>query len=127
MAAGETRLMRLFMGSGELAHKVFHQNRDIALAIAQRRQLDLKDIQTVEEIGTEAAFFDELFEFLVGRGNAAEVHLDGCVLPTRVISRSWRTRNRSVWVFRLMSPISSRKTEPPSATSKLPFCGTARR
>src|SRR5208337_2243598 len=67
----------LVHGSGELADKVFNQNRDIALAIAQRRQLDLKNIQAVEEVGAKAAFLDELFEFLVGGGDAAEVNLDG--------------------------------------------------
>src|ERR1035438_7484039 len=41
--------------------------------------------------------------------------------PTRVISRSCRTRSRSVCVFRLMSPISSRNTVPPSAISNFPF------
>ena len=45
----------------------------------------------------------------------------GWLPPTRTISRSCSTRSRSVCVFRLMSPISSRKTVPPSATSNLPF------
>src|SRR5271157_1058513 len=64
-------------GGGELPDKVFNQNRDIALAIAQRRQLNLKNIQTVKEVWAEAAFFDELFEFLVGGGDAAEINLYG--------------------------------------------------
>src|SRR3990167_5440374 len=40
--------------------------------------------------------------------------------PTRSNARSSRARRTFAWVFRLMSPISSRKSEPPSASSNFP-------
>ena len=40
--------------------------------------------------------------------------------PTRVISPSCNTRSRLTWASKDMSPISSRKMVPPSASSNLP-------
>ena len=40
--------------------------------------------------------------------------------PRRMNSRSWITRRSFAWVSIGMLPISSRKTEPPSATSNSP-------
>ena len=45
----------------------------------------------------------------------------GLVSPSGVNSRSWMTRSRRTCVSGGMSPISSRKIEPPSATSNKPF------
>ena len=42
------------------------------------------------------------------------------VPPTASIVCSCSTRRTFAWVFRLMSPISSRKIVPPSAVSNLP-------
>src|SRR5437867_1014793 len=43
------------------------------------------------------------------------------VPPTRTNSRSWRTRSNFAWSVRGSSHTSSRKTLPPSATSRRPF------
>ena len=43
-------------------------------------------------------------------------------LPTRLIRFSCRARNTLACAERLMSPISSRKSVPPSACSNLPLC-----
>ena len=71
--------MRLFIGQGELANEVVDQRRDIVAALAQRRQFDVEDIEPVEKVGAELALLDQLFQILVGGGDAAEVHLDDLV------------------------------------------------
>ena len=69
--------MRLFMEAENLRTKCSTRIGMSPLRSRKRRQLDLKNIQAVEEVRAEAAFFDELLELLVGGGDAAEVHLDG--------------------------------------------------
>ncbi len=46
----------------------------------------------------------------------------GALPPRRVTSFSSSTRSSSTWTFGLTSPISSRKTVPPSAASNFPLC-----
>ena len=60
-------------------HEVAYQYGDVFLSVAQRRDLDAEDIKPIEKIGTELALLDQLFQILVGGGDAAEVHLDGLV------------------------------------------------
>ena len=47
------------------------------LAVAQRRQLDVDDVQAVEQILAEAALLHLLLEVDVGGGDDPHVHLDG--------------------------------------------------
>ena len=55
------------------------QRRNVFAALAQRRQLDVKDVETIEEVGAELPFLDEQLEVLVGGGDDAEIDLDGLV------------------------------------------------
>ena len=63
--------------SRELAHEMLDEDGDVALAIAQGRQLNLKHVEAIEKVGPEPPFFDELLQMLVCRGDAAEVHVNG--------------------------------------------------
>ena len=51
----------------------------------------------------------------------ARSHGAGSPLPTRSNARSWSTRSSFTCMSRLMSPISSRNSVPPSASSKRPM------
>jgi hypothetical protein len=42
------------------------QRRNIFPALAQRRNLDVEDIQAIVKIGTKLAFLNQLFQVLVG-------------------------------------------------------------
>ena len=55
---------------------MLHEQRDVFPAIAQRRQLDLNDIQPIVEILAEAAVLDHLRQIGVGRGDDSHVHFD---------------------------------------------------
>ena len=60
------------------------ERRNLLAALAQRRQLQPDDVEAVEEVLAEAALGDELFEVGVGRGDDADVDLDGLRLAERV-------------------------------------------
>src|SRR5664279_24847 len=63
----------------KLAREVVHQQRNIFPAFAQRRNLDMKNIQTIEKVGAELALLDQLFQVLVGGGDHAEIDVDGLI------------------------------------------------
>ncbi len=56
--------------------EVLGEQGDVLLAVAQRRKLEADDVQAVEEVFAEAAFFDGLLQVDVGGGDDAHVHLD---------------------------------------------------
>ena len=61
------------------------QQRDVAGALAQRRQLDVDDAEAEEEVLAEAAALDVLAEVAVGGRDDARVERDRSrVPPTRV-------------------------------------------
>ncbi len=55
----------LVHGQGKFLHEMFDQRRDIFPAVAERRQFDMKNIETVEEIGAKCAVFDQLLKILL--------------------------------------------------------------
>ncbi len=63
----------LFHASGKLLRKVPHQERNIPLAFPQGRNVDGKNIQTKEEIGSELLLGHHHFQIAVRRGNQARV------------------------------------------------------
>src|SRR5467141_4191415 len=63
----------LFHASGKLLRKVPHQERNIPLAFPQGRNVDGKNIQTKEEIGSELLLAHHRFKIAVRRGNQARI------------------------------------------------------
>ena len=59
-----------------LVEEVLREQRDVVLALAQRRQLDGDDVQPVEEILAEPALLHHLPQVDVGRGDDPHVDLD---------------------------------------------------
>jgi hypothetical protein len=57
------------------------QQRDDFPAAAERRQFDMKNIETIQEIGAKCAVFDQLLKILVGSGHAAEVNFNHLIAP----------------------------------------------
>ena len=55
------------------------QRRDVAAALAQRRQQDVDDVQAIEQILAEATLGDLLLQVAVGRGDQADVGRDGLI------------------------------------------------
>src|SRR5262249_45501429 len=58
---------RLPLTLGERADEVSDQQRDIPLSLAQWRQREREDIQTIIEIGAESVVFDHPPQVLIGR------------------------------------------------------------
>ena len=48
---------------------------NVLQAVAQRRNFDRHDVQPIEEILAEIAFFDAALEIAIGRGDHADIHL----------------------------------------------------
>ena len=90
--------------------------------LAQRRQRDREDVQAVVEVAAERARRDHRPR---GRGWSRRrcARRPACVRvpPRRSNSCSWRTRSSFGCSSSGMSPISSRKSVPPSASSKRPM------
>ncbi len=59
-----------------LFQEMVDQQRDVILAVAQRRQLNRDDVQAIEEILAEFPFLHHLPQVDVGRGDDAHVDLD---------------------------------------------------
>ena len=64
---------------GELGDEVLGEERDVALALAERGHVDGDDVEAEEEVFAEAFFLDELLEVGVGGGQDADVDVDGFV------------------------------------------------
>src|SRR5262249_43761561 len=65
--------------AAELLPEVLREHADVALPIAQRRQLDAGDRGAEEEIVAKAALLDLLIEIAPRRREHADVDLDGSV------------------------------------------------
>src|SRR2546426_842385 len=61
---------------GELIAKVLHQPRNVAGALAQRRDVDRDDVESVQQVLAEPPLPGFLVGGLVGRGDDAHVHRD---------------------------------------------------
>ena len=57
-------------------HEVSEQRRHVFAAVAQRRQLQVNDVEAVIQIFAEAAFADEREQIDVGRGDDADIDFD---------------------------------------------------
>ena len=66
--------------------------------LAQRRHVDVEDVEAVVEIVAQLAAGDGLFGILVGRGEDADVDRGLGLLPRRRSLRSSRTRSSLAWV-----------------------------
>ena len=95
-------------------------------ALAQRRHEDREDVEAVVEILAERAGRDRLLQSLLVAAISRTLTLMVSVPPSRSNSRSCSTRSSLTCVARLMSPISSRNSVPPSASSKRPFFRASR-
>ncbi len=75
-ASGSTPSTFLRRRSLNFAEEVLDEERDVARALAQRRQADRHDVEAVEEVFAERAGGDELLEVAVGRRDEAHVDAD---------------------------------------------------
>ena len=57
--------------------KVIDQARNVLLPIAERRKLDRHDIETIEQVVSEAPLLDQLCEVSMGRSDDSDVNLYG--------------------------------------------------
>src|SRR5437879_805966 len=64
------------VGGRELRDEAPHQEWDVRPPLAQRRKIDVEDVEAVEEVVPEATQRDLLLERLVGRGGDAHVYFD---------------------------------------------------
>ena len=109
------------LAAAELLDEMAHQVRDVLAPLAQRRQLELDALEAVVEVLAEPSLGDQRLEVAVGRGHQ-RARRPGSARspPTRTTSRSCRARSSFTCSAGGMSPISSRKSVPPSASSNLP-------
>ena len=64
-------------GAAQPLDEVPHQQRNVAAALAQGRQGDRKDIEPVVQIAAKASFAHVLGQVAIGRGDHADVDVDG--------------------------------------------------
>ena len=69
--------------AAEFGEEFARQERDVLLALAQRRHEERHHVEAVEEIFAEVALGDLLFEILVGGGNQADVDAQGLCAADR--------------------------------------------
>ena len=69
----------MWFSRGEAAEEVVREHEDVAAALAQRRQLDVDDVEAVVEVLAEAALLHLGGEVAVRRGDDAHVDRDGLV------------------------------------------------
>jgi hypothetical protein len=89
------------------------QQRNVFLALAQRRHMNGDDIQAVIEVLAEEAFLDQALEIAVGGGEDAHVHVDFFRAADAGEGALLKGAKEFPWVVGLRSPISSRKIVPP--------------
>ena len=107
--------------AAELLEEGAHQMRDVVLALAQGRQLDLHPLEPVVEVLAEAARRRSAPRGPGGsRRPAARPPGSAAGRRRASTSRSWSARRSRAWSEVGMSPISSRKRVPRSASSNLP-------
>src|SRR5262249_31461757 len=67
------------VGGAEFVEKMAGKDGDIFLAITQRRNEKGNNVQAIEKILAETAVRDFVFQFLVGRGDDANIHANSLV------------------------------------------------
>src|SRR5262249_35447896 len=98
----------------------FDEPRDVLASLAQRRQLDPDDVESIEEVLAEAT---ERTRSSKSRWVAATMRTSA---SRSALAPRARTRQRSMtssiftWSAGAISPISSRNSVPPSASTRSP-------
>ncbi len=120
IASSASRTGALPWASASSAHEVRRERLDVLAAGAQRRQPHRHDVEPVEQVLAERALRDEPLEIAVRRRDEADVDLDRLgaaeTLHLALLEHAQELDLRG----REMSPISSRKSVPPCASSKRP-------
>ena len=106
--------------AGGEGQEVISEERDVLLAFAEGRQFDREHTQPVVQVLAEPAGLGLRPEIAVRRRDQPHVHPRVRSSPTRSSSPSWRTRSSLAWSSSGISPISSRNSVPPSASSNRP-------
>ena len=102
----------------ERTNEIFHQSRDIFLAIAQRRKVYGKHVYAIEQVRTKPIFADHAAQILIGGRNHTDINPRRGSGPFPDVIEClflWRTRRSFGWSSSGRSPISSRKSVPRSA------------
>ena len=116
LAAGEA-----LRGAAPAREDVRGEQRDVLLALAQRRHLDRHDREAPVEVLAELPARDQrLRDPCSSPRRRARRSATGRSPPTGLISRSWSTRSSLFCTLASMSPISSRKIVPPFASRNRP-------
>ena len=71
------------VGGGEFLEKMAGEERDIFLALAQRRDHERNHVEAVEKIFAKISLGDFFFQIFVGGGNDAHIDGDGIVAAHR--------------------------------------------
>ena len=103
-----------------LLAEVLGEDGDLLGPVAERRDEDIDDVEAVVEVLAEASLGDGALEVPVGGGDDADVDLDVAAGAQAGELASCRTCRSLACSGRGISPISSRKMVPPSASSNLP-------
>ena len=98
----------------EAGQKVLDEQRDVVLALAQRRHDQMDDVEPVEEVFAELPLRDHVAQVPVGRRDHAHVRRGRAVWSAPTFWNSPVSRNRSSrpCIRSVISPISSRKMVP---------------
>ena len=59
---------------GELLHEAPHEHRNVALALAKRREIHAQNIQSIEQVGPELSALHSIAQGSIGRRHYAHVH-----------------------------------------------------
>ena len=104
-----------------LGQEVLCQQEDVLSPIAERRQFDGYDVETEIEILPEPFLSNELCQVLIRCRDDSHIGVDRGRARRRGRSSSLRAHG-AAWPGRqgLISPISSKKSVPPDASSNLP-------
>ena len=91
------------------------EQRDVLLALTQRRNHEVDDIEAIEQILAEQSLSDQVSQMAVGRGDDPDVDATCCSPNAPTFCNSPVSRNRSSrpCIRSVISPISSRNTVPP--------------
>ena len=64
------------MRRGQVFAECLEQERDVVAPIPQRRDVNLRDVQPVEQVGAEGSGVDRLLQVALGRSDGPEICLD---------------------------------------------------
>ena len=109
-----------FAPVGEVLDEVLRQEQDVGPARAERRQVDLDDVDAEVEILAEAPFLDGRLQVAVRGGKSRTSKATSCSPPTGRTLLSSSARSSFGCMASGMSPISSSSSVPPSACTKRP-------